>query len=80
MSEFFQRFEGWQPEPPRPGPRDRRPGREAFVEAAHQEAAERVHALHEGDEAGCSGRVHLEGVGSHQSDPRTKGKYSIIRV
>ena len=74
MPEFFQRFEGWQPEPPRLGPRERRPGREAFVEAAHQEAAERVHALHEGDEADRSGRVHLEGVGRHQPDPWKKGK------
>ena len=42
--------------------------------AAHQEAAERVHALHEGDEADRSGRVHLEGVGRHQPDPWKKGK------
>ena len=74
MSKFFQRFEGWQPEPPRPGPRERRPGREAFVEAAHQEAAERVHALHEGDEAQDRGRVHLEGVGRHQSNSRKEGE------
>ena len=44
-------------------------------EGPHQEAVERVHALHEGDEAGCPGRVHPEGVGGHQSNPRQKGKH-----
>jgi hypothetical protein len=43
-------------------------------EGPHQEAFERVHALHEGDAAGRSGRVHAQGVGRHQSDPRQKGK------
>jgi hypothetical protein len=42
--------------------------------AAHQEAAERVHALHEGDAARGAGGVHAQGIRRHQPDPRSKGQ------
>lgn len=45
-------------------------------EASHQEAAERVHAVHEGDEGQGGGRVYAQGECSHQPDPRQKGKYT----
>jgi hypothetical protein len=45
-----------------------------FAGASHQEAAERVHAVHEGDAAGGAGRVHAQGVRCHQPDPRPQGE------
>jgi hypothetical protein len=45
-----------------------------FAGASHQEAAERVHAVHEGDAAGGAGRVHAQGVRRHQPDPRPQGE------
>ena len=47
--------------------------------AAHQEAAERVHALPEGDAARGPGRVHAQGVRRHQPDPRPQGEYLAHR-
>ncbi len=41
---------------------------------AHQEAAKRLHALHERDAGECGRRVHAEGERGHQSDPWTKGR------
>ena len=41
--------------------------------APHQEAAERVHAVHEGDEVESRRRVHAQGVGRHQPDSRPQG-------
>ena len=43
-------------------------------ETAHQEAAQRLHALHERDARQRGGRVHAEGERRHQPDPRTKGR------
>lgn len=40
---------------------------------AHQEAAKRLHAIHEGDACECGRRVHTEGERRHQSDPGTEG-------
>lgn len=43
---------------------------------AHQEAAKRLHALHERDACECGGRMHAEGERCHQSDSGTKGRYT----
>ena len=56
----------------------RRPGEEGVLatgeDAPHQEAAERVHALHEGDAAQDRCRVHAQGVGGNQPDSWQKGR------
>lgn len=41
---------------------------------AHQEAAKRLHAVHERDARECGRRVHAEGERRHQSDPGTEGR------
>lgn len=41
---------------------------------AHQEAAKRLHALHERNARQRGGRVHAEGERRHQSDPGTEGR------
>lgn len=42
-------------------------------EAAHQEAAERLYAIHEGGAAQSGRHVQSEGELVHQPDPRTEG-------
>lgn len=44
-------------------------------ETAHQEAAKRLHALHERDACERGRRVHAEGERRHQSDPGAKGRW-----
>ncbi len=71
----------WRSQFTRPRSRTRRPrrsrrsrrGQDVF-QASHQEAAERVHALHEGDAAKDRGRVHTQRERSHQSNPWQKGE------
>lgn len=41
---------------------------------AHQEAAKRLHAVHERDACQRGRRVHAEGERCHQPDPGTKGR------
>ena len=48
--------------------------RQAKEGAPHQEAAERLHALHEGDEAAGAGGVHSKRVSGNQPDSGEKGK------
>lgn len=48
--------------------------------AAHQEAAKRLHALHERDACERGRRVHAEGERRHQSDPGTKGRSHLKLV
>ena len=43
-------------------------------EAAHQEAVERVHALHEGDAGQSGSRMHAQRERRHQPNPRPTGK------
>lgn len=43
-------------------------------EAAHKEASERIHVVHEGDEGQSSGRMHAERERSYQSNPGPKGE------
>lgn len=43
-------------------------------EAAHQEAVERVHALHEGDAGQSGSRMHAQRERRHQPNPRSTGK------
>lgn len=43
-------------------------------EASHQEATQRLHALHERDACQRGGRVHAKGERRHQPDTRQKGK------
>jgi len=52
------------------------------AEGIRQEAAQRVHAVHEGVPPEGHRRVHSEGVGCHQPDPRSKGMYNhpIIKI
>uniref|UniRef100_A0A493T7W0 HMG box domain-containing protein n=1 Tax=Anas platyrhynchos platyrhynchos TaxID=8840 RepID=A0A493T7W0_ANAPP len=45
-------------------------------EAPHQEAAQRLHVVHEGDEGQGGGRVHAEGERGHQPDPGQAGTAS----
>lgn len=45
---------------------------------AHQEAAKRLHALHERDARERGRRVHAEGERRHQSNPGTKGRCSDL--
>lgn len=47
---------------------------------AHQEAAKRLHALHERDACERGRRVHAEGERRHQSDPGTKGRSNNVCV
>lgn len=46
---------------------------------AHQEAAKRLHALHERDARQRGRRVHAEGERRHQSDPGTEGRCRHLR-
>jgi len=48
-------------------------GGEEVQEAAHKEAPQRVHALHEGDEGEGNRGMHTQGVGRHQPDPWAQG-------
>ena len=44
------------------------------LKATHQEAVERVHVVHEGDEAEDRGGVHPQRERGHQSNPGKKGE------
>ncbi|KAK1793733.1 hypothetical protein P4O66_001470, partial [Electrophorus voltai] len=78
---------GGRPSPPRAPPTEtscslkhqdpEKGGREE--EAAHKEAPERVHALHERDEGQSGGRVHAEGERRHQPDPGQEVACSVSR-
>ena len=43
-----------------------------------QEAAQRVHALHEGEATASHRGMHAQRVGSHQPDSRQKGLFTSV--